>query len=372
MLQEALDAYPQLRASPQFSPHPTRRLLVNLARGRLDLEISSSMMMKDESSIHPKKKQRTMLPSSDTLLKAFGMRDWATTKDTAGTRLVVGSIASQLGGSVLRLGNGTMSNHAKIDLEADVSKISLEDVLEVSGGHVKHCGPFNAVCEEAGIYQLWTKEYIQLLGDYLLERTREFYTSSHGGETVIVDIGAGDGLLIHFLHEHMHSCQSTRNEKRKVTPLPKLVATDDGSENIFAKAQVEKLDASSALLKYGQNKFTEEADNIQRKQVIILCSWMPIGQDWTSKFRDAEVDEYILIGEADDGSCGDNWQTWGNAEFRVESDTNPSNPRYVDDGYRRWDMAVLSKFQFSRYDCKVSRCSSTVSFRQMKKQSEHV
>ncbi len=37
---------------------------------------------------------------------------------------------------------------------------------------------------------------------------------------------------------------------------------------------------------------------------------------------DAErlVEEYILIGEADDGSCGHNWRTWGNPNFRDDDD----------------------------------------------------
>lgn len=33
-------------------------------------------------------------------------------------------------------------------------------------------------------------------------------------------------------------------------------------------------------------------------------------------FRCCEsVDEYVLLGEAHDGSCGHNWETWGNQAF---------------------------------------------------------
>ena len=43
---------------------------------------------------------------------------------------------------------------------------------------------------------MWTEEYVHGLGDYLLERASEF-----DGDTIVLDVGAGDGLLIHFLNE---------------------------------------------------------------------------------------------------------------------------------------------------------------------------
>jgi hypothetical protein len=48
-------------------------MLMDLARGRA-IDLSSK-----PNNTKPKK---TMLPSSETLLKAFGMRQWATQKDT--------------------------------------------------------------------------------------------------------------------------------------------------------------------------------------------------------------------------------------------------------------------------------------------------
>ena len=96
------------------------------------------------------------------------------------------------------------------------------------------------------------------------------------------------------------------------------------------------------------------------------------------------MDEYILIGEADDGTCGDNWETWGNPTFLPDASemddqqTNKSEetkeagpsrqsdnllPPHAVDGYDRWDMDTLCKYQFSRFDCAVSRSSKTVSFR---------
>lgn len=41
---------------------------------------------------------------------------------------------------------------------------------------------------------------------------------------------------------------------------------------------------------------------------LVICSWMPMGVDWSRAFRNCDdVDEYVLLGEADDGSCGHLW-----------------------------------------------------------------
>lgn len=250
-----------------------------------------------------------------------------------------------------------------ISADKDVRKVSMEDILEiVCGGHVKSCGPFNTICEEAGMYQFWTKEYIQYLGDYLLKQTM----ARKGGETTILDIGAGDGLLIHYLRQYI-SNKSRRNN----LIMPTMVSTDDGSWGIFAKAQVEKLDVDQSLQKY---RHTASENHSNDNQLIVLCSWMPQGVDWSERFRQYGVDEYILIGESDDGSCGDNWKTWGNIDFLPSNDVvHPSKqplPAYQEDGYTRWDMTDLTPFQFSRFDCSFSRSGKTVSFRKMKQRKE--
>jgi hypothetical protein len=96
------------------------------------------------------------------------------------------------------------------------------------------------------------------------------------------------------------------------------------------------------------------------------------------------VEEYILVGEADDGTCGHNWRTWGNPDFRDDDDgvaereyderrrdddvarrVTESPPPYVLDGYAREDLEGLSMMQFSRFDCKRRRESKTVSFRRI-------
>jgi len=310
-------------------------------------------------------------------------------------------------------------NHVDVPFDTDLSSKNLEDILDVvTRGYVKNCGPLNALCQEANFYQLWSKEYIKHIGDYLLERTaarRLIQTQQNAQndvdeempiisqDTVILDVGAGDGLLMHCLRDYMERTvmgvpdnRKSNNKKKSIKTIgviPTMVAIDDMSWRIFTKGPVEKLSVEQALDKYCApiiQTTTNDVDDsttslseqlpsdqhVRRPQVIVICSWMPMGQDWTSFFRNAGVDEYILIGEADDGSCGDNWLTWGNQAFHDKNteeedaksqrnDDNSVSPTlpYVIDGYQRSEMDDLRKFQFSSFDLAVSKSSMTVSFR---------
>ncbi len=244
-------------------------------------------------------KSKLLLPSTETVLKAFEMRKWTNTKQS-----IVAVEQQQT--------EATIVDHYNMAAEG-------------SAGYIQHCGPFNAVCEEANIYQLWTKEYVENLGNYLI----------HQNPSIVLDVGAGDGLLIHYLQQH------AKKRRNSIS----WIATDNGSWRIFAKAQVERLSVQQALETYASSK------------TIVLCSWMPVGVDWTKLFRQHQVQEYILIGEADDGSCG-NQDTWG---------SDKDSPLYEKEGYQRWNMNNLLPFQFSRFDCSVSKSGMTVSFRRRHK-----
>ena len=144
-------------------------------------------------------------------------------------------LAKRLGGYVLEqsstraskeddgddFSSATLLNHAEIPPEADLTNLSLEEVLEVAGAQVQECGPFNTVCEEAGIYQLWTQEFVHHLGDYLWERHQTFQQQSTRQPTMILDIGAGDGLLTHYLEEYLEKSKRIkkgRHNKSKASP----------------------------------------------------------------------------------------------------------------------------------------------------------
>ncbi|KAL3911969.1 MAG: hypothetical protein SGILL_007074 [Bacillariaceae sp.] len=374
-LTEAMVAFPSLRQSPQLQSSTRRRFMMDLMhRGIITLDGKDGSEPGSQNAF-----QR--LPKSDVVNKAFAMQNWAETKDTQKIRQSMVPVAKKLGGNVVvqqeepksvvnspSSESSQLLNHAVIPPDTDLSGTSLEDVLEVvTDGFIANCAALNTLCLEANFYQLWTAEYVQHLGDYLLQRCAR----DNNTQTTILDVGAGDGLLIQCLREYMtqksnHKInRKTRGSKKsntKPSTLPLLVATDNMSWNIFVRAQVEKLSVKDALAKYaGQSK-----DDGAQRQVIVLCSWMPMGEDWACLFRDAGVEEYILIGESDDGSCGHNWFTWGNATFRdddVDDESDAGVPTYQRDDYQRWDMDALTPFQFSSFDCAVSKSSKTVSFR---------
>mmetsp|Transcript_19407 Transcript_19407/g.47937 ORF Transcript_19407/g.47937 Transcript_19407/m.47937 type:complete len:555 (-) Transcript_19407:39-1703(-) len=364
MVKEAMDAYPQLRASPQFQRNPKHNFLLQLARGRLVLPQTNTKSSTDDND-KTSATTTMLLPTTETIVKAFDMKDWATEKNSQAlhesTRLILDKISS----SQNPITDNNDDSSAAENNTTTMEDVSTEELLHcLSGGHVQSCGPLNAICEEANLYQLWTKEYVQHLGDYLLQEY------AFNNKTSIVDIGAGDGLLIRYLQEYMEGKLKKAKRGRKTkhaATMPTMVSTDDGSWGIFAKAKVEKLNVEGALEKYGKKNNQDDDESL----VVVLCSWMPQQVDWTAQFRQSNVDEYILIGEADDGSCGHGWETWGNPIFaptpKESSDrtttTTTQPPAFQQDGYQRWDMDSLVPFQFSRFDSALSRSSKTVSFR---------
>ncbi|GAX23730.1 hypothetical protein FisN_12Hh307 [Fistulifera solaris] len=324
-----------------------------------------------------KKESRRNLPTTDQVLDAFGMHDWALHKTNQRFHVMDRIVREKLNGRTLQLRGGGVITAIVPDSNQSVADVSLEDLLEVSGGFVKMNGPWNTFCELHDIYQLWTQEYVNRLGDYLRQRVQSF-----AGETIVLDVGAGDGLLTKALEEYF--AQQPRRSNHRKFRAPRIIATDDGSWKISPKAWVEGLSVEEALHFH--------ASDCHSKQVIVLCSWMPMGEDWTKLFREKNVQEYILIGEADDGQCGDNWETWGNPfynsqysddeENQIESlfedqEENQHQPRFITnptvddppfkrDGYVRKDLDNVLPYQFSRFDCKVSKTGKTVSFRRQR------
>ena len=367
-VREALQMYPELKRVPVRRKGKFGSMVLSLVKGDFSLKTD----------------QELSLPSSKILNKAFHMRLWEKNKDAAAEYKIMEKIAKSVGGSLMNVPQ-TKLYLSNIPLETDLAKLSLENIFELAGGNVSSSGPFNAVCEEADVNEFWTREYVHALAKYLLDRSHNY-----DGETIIMDVGAGDGILSHFLREflerelkdrqksrrHRHlrkggSLKGSRNSlRRENNYLPKVVATDDGSWKISPKAHVEKLNVAQSMHKYGN------AHDNKNHQLIVICSWMPMGEDWTHIIRDGGVDEYILIGEYDDGNCGHNYLTWGNKDFAIHDKNDDSATTqnslitkevkaapYLRDGFRRYDFSELSKLQFSRYDSSVSSSSKTISFR---------
>jgi len=363
-VQSALLAYSQLRDAPQMQPTRSGQR---------------------EHLFSP-------LPSTELLVGALNLHDWTDRrKDWAATGRAMTAAAKKLGGKSRVIEVPGRIRFADVDPDTDTSNVPLTDVLELVGAYVADSGPLNALCEKRGIYQVWTREYVEKLGRYLLNRTQ-----SYDGDTVVLDVGAGDGLLAHFLRQYFQDetessnrnhrgkaagrdgSRPARTRRRKPGKVPTIIATDDGSWRISPVAPVESRSAEDAIKYFSR-------DGVQ--QVIVICSWMPMGEDWSHGFRQGGVHEYILIGEADDGQCGENWTTWGNFTFQrgIEEElasamstgeedraaTNGSDDDdqgrelrpYEADGYVRKDLDAFAPYQWSRFDSKLSKAGKTVSFR---------
>ena len=207
--------------------------------------------------------------------------------------------------------------------------------------------------KEHPVYEMLTEEFVEALGNYTAERIKT-YLQKHQGNITILEVGAGDGRLTHFLNDKLKACGLNPDQF-------KIVATDSGKFNIQASFPVEKLTYQEALQKH--------------QPQMVLCSWMPIHQDWTKAFREKNsVQEYILIGEPEGGSCGDEWETWGiptSPQEEAESKKN-SRPPWEIDNFRRYDLEDIHKLQLARDDDfddiengeSLSR-SHTISFRRM-------
>jgi hypothetical protein len=397
LVKEALDAYPQLRHSPQLSRSPLQYKLLQLARGRIEVPQFNTNAISPTATTRtntngpqspntkpkPQEQQLSMLPSTDTLVKAFQMKDWAKEKTTQRKRprIETNYNTGIIGGEETNR-TSSQGGSSMVDL--------LDRATQGQGGYICDLGPFNVICEEANMYQWWTKEYVETLANYLLRQPRT--------PDIVLDVGAGDGILLNHLRRYYQKQHQNPKQQRKIplrptasttTPTPtattkaiEWIATDDASWRIFPKAPVEKLTVEQTLEKYagitkdgsgggggghhsdGNRIITDtDSSNIRNHSVIVICSWMPMGQDWTQLFRQYDVDEYILIGEADDGSCGHRVETWGGQDDSSNTPTTP--PAYEVDGYRRRDLVELHPYQFSRFDTKQSKNGMTVSFRKI-------
>lgn len=95
----------------------------------------------------------------------------------------------------------------------------------------------------------------------------------------VLEVGAGEGRLSHFLQEVIN---------QKASGVIEVKATDDYSK-IQPVYEVKQMDYREAL---------------NHQPDIVICSWMPPARDWSQAFRGtSSVREYLLIGE-ENKDCG--------------------------------------------------------------------
>ena len=189
-----------------------------------------------------------------------------------------------------------------------------------------------------------------------------------GAPWKLLEIGAGDGRLSHFLSLELQ--RERRGEGRRsggagtgageegeqeaattMTNNTTTPSSSDGSSSSSSSssssnssgARVVATDSYGWGLKKAASSFAHvedmafEAALKKHEPRVVLVSWMPMGVDWTAAIRATpSVQEYVLVGEADDGCCGHNWLTWGNPAFQAQGGgTCAGVPPYVAEGWTR-------------------------------------
>ena len=114
-----------------------------------------------------------------------------------------------------------------------------------------------------------------------------------------LELGAGDGRLAAHLSRALAAAG-----------VPATLSATDSFKRGLATApgaSVLEMDVAAAL---------------ETKPHIVLCAFMPLGEDWTAAVRAcASVRAYVLLGEVDDGCCGQPWKTWGYLAADARDDT---------------------------------------------------
>lgn len=181
------------------------------------------------------------------------------------------------------------------------------------------------------VFEFLNEEFLESFSNYLSKRS-ESLGATNNSPITILEVGAGNGRLSHFLKQKLES---------KIPGKVKVIATDSGEWNIKTSFPVEKVGHKEALEKY--------------QPKIVIFSWMPLREDCTDDFRATKsVEEYVLIGETNGGCCGDGWKTWGSPhsydkngkENKIKKGTVP----YIADGFKLEEIADISKKQICRTD----------------------
>ena len=244
------------------------------------------------------------LPTLQELRQIFGLQHWDLANDDAAAE-------------------DARLRELQATVAASTAAASYEDLLELAGCSVVGRNEFNSYCENHEIYDFWTKDYVDGLAAHLAAARDE-----RGVEVLeVVEAGAGDGRLSFFLRRALR--------KLGAEGAVNVVATDSGQWRFAPRHEVKAASAEAA------------ADGAH----VALVAWMPMGVDWTSSWRVLpQLSEYVVVGEAWNGCCGHNWDTWGNPAY-APAGADVEAPPYEADGFAKRELADLSRAQLSRYDC---------------------
>ena len=162
---------------------------------------------------------------------------------------------------------------ASSEHSGSLKRFSLDEMLvmgrsQVAEGHLTPLAWFTRSMVHPN--EILTTESCESLASYLARRHKQL-----GGTGSLLEVGAGNGRLAH--HLNATGFLPTPLVATDIRPVP----TPSAPGGAFPCAP---LDHSAALAQHAP-------------VALVLCAWMPPGEDWTPSFRAAKVPEYVLLGD---------------------------------------------------------------------------
>eukprot|EP01060_Flectonema_neradi_P008659 TRINITY_DN16184_c0_g1_i1.p1 TRINITY_DN16184_c0_g1~~TRINITY_DN16184_c0_g1_i1.p1 ORF type:complete len:609 (+),score=110.39 TRINITY_DN16184_c0_g1_i1:81-1829(+) len=188
--------------------------------------------------------------------------------------------------------------------------------------------PLKYHCKCTGNLIVFTKEFIDSLAAYIVERSKTYKSM----EVPIVEVGSGSGKLSYFLNE---------NQAIKDAGIT-VVATDQNPVSSHGLIGIPKQD-QKLFDAFKNEKLTQDEAIAKYRPAIIIAQMMPNGVDWTEHWRSCPfVLEYILIGLPDSPTSGRPWHTWGvqwgdARSFRL-------TPPHIKDGFKKTYLDNISRY----------------------------
>lgn len=178
-------------------------------------------------------------------------------------------------------------------------------------------------------FQILTKEFLESFTDFLVTQI-----SKIEGDTIdILEVGAGNGRLTHFLKEVL---------PKKITDKKlEFMATDNFSwdDNLVGNT------VPFLIKKIYDVEKIPVLEAIKKNPDIVISSWMPGGEDWTKLFRETNsVKAFVLIGKEEHCGTASSWkedQNFRKFDVPVEGSVSWDNKLSPDSGSKSKVVAFI-------------------------------
>lgn len=187
-----------------------------------------------------------------------------------------------------------------IDLQSGqlLSEKEILNMLQTTGELFKYL----CYLKPLQIFGLYSSEYIQAFASYL-------QTNHNPKDGPIIEVGAGDGRLSSYLQEYGVPVIATDFQAKRTSrggTVDEKLDSQGKVRFILDQREIPANHVWSAPTPFTKIlRFTYQEALIHFQPSIIIASWMPLGSDWTTDFREyGSVRQYLVIGEGEGGCTG--------------------------------------------------------------------